>query len=235
MTNEELLQYGSPTLKKIDKAIAECKLLDILRLFDSPQPKQWIEEEQNALVGKKYFFNRIGLIEALLDRVFTDVSFAIVSQNIIQEKGKLSAVCHCRLHFKIECDTSVYRGNSAPSVLIEGTKDGVAATYAESIKHLTLAVPLAYSNAKKSAARQLGDFFGKSLNRYLDDIEEIPVIKTDYGDSEDDPIEKFKSAIRKAATYEQAMNLINAAGVFKNTLLYSPEIKEFLENKKNES
>ena len=180
----ELIEIGRPVFDRIKQAIMDYNECEFYRLLDSEQPDEWIgqlesefRDENNSVVY--YNINTISLLNAVVNEVFTRVTTTIEGIPVItSDKSKHSVTTKVIMEFK----------NS----LVTIHKEGIATCYAASLKHLQLATPKSFTMAKKHAIAQLGDLFGKSLNRDIEDKEggedALP---------EETPLDKLKKLIEE--------------------------------------
>lgn len=210
---EALLKLGDPVFKKLNRVWTNLDRIELNDLLNSPQPGEWIKEFNSDLIpGRIYFYNEISLIESLMDKCFPGWYYSIDSNSIMQDKGKFSSTTIVSVYYRI--------GSFEKIVM------GVSSSFAESIQHLSLATPLSVTEARKNAIKQIGDFFGKSINRNIENAP-LPVMQIKKEDKEqDDEFEKVKAKIISMSKADAEMYLPVCG--FK----YNLELKEIINLKK---
>jgi hypothetical protein len=161
-TAKELLVHGQPTIDEIKKLFHDRKTSEAWKLIrDTPQPFEWVFEGQGVAGVFKY--NPVGLIEELCYEVFGGYHREIVSSTITADKrGQFAATSTVIVHV---------RANGVPKTL-----HGIATVVVDNLPMLSLESPKSVTTAFKNAVAQLGSFFGRDLNRSLED--NLPVIRT---------------------------------------------------------
>lgn len=223
MTYDDVLKSGKKELAILD-TILRKKDFDAAYnfLWNTPQPDLWIKSEKSNLVvdGGGFFYNEIGLIENLGKKIFQVFEFEIQNFNRVQDRSKFSSTVVCVLSHAFPGETTIHK------------KFGIASVASASHSHLTLSDPMAYSNAKKSAARELGAFFGKNLNRILEDLNQLPTKQLDFGGtSTGEEYEKIVTAIKSATFREDAHAQLENAGTYKMGLKYNSDIVNIINAK----
>lgn len=148
----------------IDDKVKQCK--SPKEIYNLEQPSEWIKVKKSVINESEYEYNDIELIEALMDRMFSEWYYEIpFSPIIVQDKTGISVTVTVKLHFGIGIEESI--------------TTGIATEYVTNMKMLSLATPKAASMAFKNAARKIGRLFGNSLNRGLDEavLPEIQIEK----------------------------------------------------------
>lgn len=208
MDIQQLLKLGQPNITIIRNACKNGDYELLSKLFNHPQPVEWIKEGDSELLGGKYYWNEIGLIEALMNECFTVWKTDIVSNHIHQDKAMF-------------CSTTIVSVNYGV-----GTCTGIATTFAPSIKHLSLATPLSKSEAKKNGIKEIGIFFGKALNRFDNSLPIIQISKE--GSEVDIEFEAMKTRLSDPKLSKADAEMIQAVSIFK----YHPELKQIVNSKK---
>lgn len=208
MDIQQLLKLGQPNIAAIKNACKNAHYELINALANFPQPVEWIKEGDSELLGGKYYWNEIGLIEALMNECFTVWKTNIISNHIHQDKAMF-------------CSTTIVSVNYGV-----GTCTGIATTFAPSIKHLSLATPLSKSEAKKNAIKEIGEFFGRQLNRMDNSLPIIQISKE--GNEVDIEFEAMKTKLSDPKLSKADAELIQTASIFK----YHPELKQIVNSKK---
>ena len=161
--NTKLLELGEPIFQKIKQAISEEKYeLAWSIIQNTPPPAEWVVElPSKSKKGETYKTLPLDIMEGAMKIIFKDAALrSISSPTITQDKsGRLAVTVsieysyepfHKRMHSYIP---------------------GIATVFASDIQLLELATPKASSMAVKNAIKQLGDLFGKSLNKSEDEVE----------------------------------------------------------------
>lgn len=158
MIQQEIVQY----------ATALRKNNDLKFVLNQKQKGEWIKKQKSILGENSYEFNDIEVVESLLtgvyDSWFYDFMFAPV---ITQDKNGGASVTVTVKLFVFDIEDTQYT-----------TRVGIATEYVSSIKMLQLATPKAATMALKNAAKKLGELFGSSLNRGLEDSE-LPTVQVE--------------------------------------------------------
>lgn len=222
MIQVDILKAGEKIIKEIQTVVKAGKFqaaYDLL--WNTPQPNDWIKSEKSDLVkiGGDYNYNEIALIENLGKRLFEVFEFEIQSFSRVQDRSKFSSNIVCVLHHAFKGEQPVRK------------KWGIASVASASHYHLTISDPMAFSNAKKSAAKQLGAFFGLNLNRTLENLDFIPTIQVDKRDSATDPdYAKVLEQLTNATTREEALE-IREKSEYKYKLSSHPEAVNIINSK----
>lgn len=223
MNYDALLKFGKKTIDQI-AVLVDLKEFDKAYelIWNTEQPKEWIKSEKSDLVkvGGDYNFNEIGLIENLGKKIFQVFEFEIQSFSRVQDRSKFSSNVICVLHHAFKGEKPIHN------------KSGIASVASGSHLHLTVSDPMAFSNSKKSAARELGAFFGKNLNRTLENLDFIPTVQVERGGNDkDEEYEKVITEIKDAKYREDAVDALEASGTYKMGLKYKPEIVNIINAK----
>lgn len=179
MTTKELINL-------IDERVKNCKSPN--EIYNLEQPKEWIKIKKSVINDSQYEYNDIELIEALMDRMFSEWHYEIIFNPIIvQDKTGISVTVTIKLYYGTGIEESI--------------KTGVATEYITSMKMLPLATPKAASMAFKNAARKIGKLFGNSLNRGLDEaiLPEVQIEK----ETPDRAEQRYKILIDDCKTKEE--------------------------------
>lgn len=224
MIQADILKAGEKQIKEILTAVKAGKFQTAYDLlWDTPQPIEWIQSEKSDLVkpGGEYRYNEIALIENLGKRIFEVFEFEIQSFSRVQDRSKFSSNIVVILHHAFKGEPLVRK------------KWGLASVASGSHAHLTVSDPMAFSNAKKSAAKQLGAFFGLNLNRTLENLDFIPTTQVERGESgapTDDEYSKAVAQISGAPTREDAHDIMDKSG-FRWKLTYDPAVVNIINSK----
>lgn len=169
MKTKELLSYGEPVFSKIDKLVKAEKYQEAYELLDvSEPPKQWILElPSKSSPNSTYKTLPIDVMEGAMRRIFGSAGIETINQpTIVSDKGR----------FAVTVVLSYYY-NGWELKNFSKTIDGIATVTCDDILLMELASPRASTMAVKNAIKQLGGFFGKYLNRPVEEVEfpgEIP-------------------------------------------------------------
>ncbi len=199
----ELLAFGK---EGIDTIVASLKMQrnGIPGSFNMQQPAQWIEERTD-LAGNKFYTNRWSLIEALMQIVFPEWRSEIEDNYVTSAKPMYAVTT------RVMISTGVREFKPM---------NGVGTEVVDDMKLLALATPLSVITANKNAIRQLGDFFGRSLNRTTEDMlvaeKKIETPASPVRDETTIQYEVVENMLKKAPT-RSAANTILLLSDFKLT------------------
>ena len=160
--NTKLLELGEPIFQKIKQAISEEKYeLAWSIIQNTPPPAEWVVElPSKSKKGETYKTLPLDIMEGAMKIIFKDAALrSISSPTITQDKSGRFAVT-VAVEYIFDSFGDVF------SIL-----PGIATVFASDIQLLELATPKASSMAVKNAIKQLGDLFGKSLNKSEDEVE----------------------------------------------------------------
>jgi hypothetical protein len=163
--NTKLLELGEPIFEQIKKAVSEEKYQLAKSIIEStPPPNEWVVElPSRSRKGETYKTIPLDIMEGAVSIIFGEAGLkSISSPTITQDKsGKYAATVVVEYQYS-SFDRPFMGYHTIP---------GVATVVAPSIELLELATPKASSMAVKNAIKQLGDLFGKSLNKSEDEVE----------------------------------------------------------------
>lgn len=156
------IDFGIPIFQKIKDAIVLQKFQtarDIVQ--NTPPPAEWIVElPSKSQKGETYKTIPLDIMESAMKIIYIDAYISHISPPIInQDKSGRYAVTVGIEYF--------YRNFDGYGMTIPG----IATVVCNDLSMLELATPKASSMAVKNAIKQLGDLFGKSLNKSEDEIE----------------------------------------------------------------
>lgn len=158
----KLLEFGEPIFQRIKQAVLERKhSLAYQIIQNTPPPPEWVVElPSKSRKGETYKTIPLDIMEGAMRVIFKDAQIGLISSpTFTQDKSGRFAVT-VQVNYKyISFDE---RGYKLP---------GIATVLANDIQLLEMATPKASSMAVKNAIKQLGDLFGKSLNKADDEIE----------------------------------------------------------------
>lgn len=207
-------------MKKIRDTVefgkSSSKLEDsLLELLNSEQPKEWVLEGES--INGTYLYNKVELIENVLQLSFGFYSREIVSNTITI--GSKMCVTTTIVNVRINWMYGMTK-----------TLTGIASEAVDSAHALTLATPKTVSSAFKNAVAQLGDFFGRSLNRNIEDEPQTKIIRYEEKETPEKPDlseEDVMEMIKECKSYEEGLEILEKTG-FK----YSIKLKNLLKAKK---
>jgi hypothetical protein len=127
----------------------------------TPPPAEWVVElPSKSRKGETYKTIPLDILEGVMKIVFGEAYIASInSPTITQDKSGRFAVTVLVDYFYKPFDANYT------------TIPGLATVFASDIQLLEMATPKASSMAVKNAIKQLGDLFGKSLNKAEDEVE----------------------------------------------------------------
>lgn len=160
--NTKLLELGEPIFQKIKQAVSEEKYqLAWSIIQNTPPPAEWVVElPSKSKKGETYKTLPLDIMEGAMKIIFKNAALrSISSPTITQDKSGRFAVT-VAVEYIFDSFGDVF------SIL-----PGIATVFASDIQLLELATPKASSMAVKNAIKQLGDLFGKSLNKSEDEVE----------------------------------------------------------------
>lgn len=185
MTVKELLELGEPIFKQIDEAVKEMDFAKARKLLNSAQPIEWIVPLVSDATGQPYFHNDIELIEGICARIFDNWFYEIIEKpDFTPTKTGVIVTVTVKGMFSF---------NHLSGTIV---CPGVASEFITNGKFISLATPKAASMAFKSSAKKLGDLFGKSLNRNLENAPIVDALEIP------EPPNPIKEKIVNAATLE---------------------------------
>jgi hypothetical protein len=161
--NTKLLELGEPIFQKIKEAVSQENYnLAYYIIQNTPPPLEWIVElPSKARKGETYKSIPLDIMEGAMRIIFKECGISSISSpTIVQDKHGRFAVTVVVNYF--------YNGITREEFC---TLTGIATVFASDISLLEMATPKASSMAVKNAIKQLGDLFGKSLNKAEDEIE----------------------------------------------------------------
>jgi len=154
-------KYQLPAIKDLINSdliqLEEVNQLNIL--LNQQPPKEWLKEHPMV---KGLYYIPIDRIEYLLTRLFFKWKVEIKNTQLIGN----SVCCEIRLHY-FNPVTNEWEWQDGVGASPLQTDKGAGATEFNKLKSnaVMMAAPAAKSYAVKDAAEQLGNIFGKSLNR----------------------------------------------------------------------
>ena len=160
--NTKLLEHGEPIFQRIKEAVSENKYeLAMSIIENTPPPAEWIVElpsKSNKL--ETYKTIPLDIMEGAMKIIFKEACISCISSpTITQDKSG-------RLAVTVTVEYS-YKPFEGFSFLLPG----IASVVCPDITMLELATPKASSMAVKNAIKQMGDLFGKSLNKTEDEVD----------------------------------------------------------------
>ena len=160
--NTKLLELGEPIFQQIKQAVSEEKYqLAWSIIQNTPPPSEWvIELPSKSKKGETYKTIPLDIMEGAMKTIFETAFLNVISSpTISQDKNGRFAATVCIEYYYKDFQHSYC---NIP---------GIATVFASDIQLLELATPKASSMAVKNAIKQLGDLFGKSLNKSEDEVE----------------------------------------------------------------
>ena len=161
--NTKLLEFGEPIFQRIKQAESEGKLVLARNIIEStPPPAEWVVElPSKSNKSETYKTIPLDVMEGAMKTIFEEAYISSISSPTITQdrSGKYAVTIVVDYHYKTFEDF-VYRSLT-----------GIATVVCPDIQMLELATPKASSMAVKNAIKQMGDLFGKSLNKTEDEVE----------------------------------------------------------------
>ena len=216
MTLQEQLSAGNDFFAKVDDLLSERNYNEIYRLIQTtPPPSEWIVELPSKITkGETYKTIPLDIMEAAMKRIFKRTSISSISSPIItQDKSG---------RFAVTVSASYAYGGFEDEIFFATSLHGIATVFASDIQLLEVATPKASSMAVKNAIKQMGDFFGKGLNKEIAELE-LPVTKVE---EEATPEELSKQLV--ACTTSEELRSYRLVVYAKGT---PTELKELYENR----
>ena len=158
----KLLELGEPIFKRIKDAVHERKYSLAYQIIqNTPPPSEWVVElPSRSKKGDTYKTIPLDIMEGAMKVIFDDAQIgSISSPTFTQDKLGRFAVTVQVNYVYIFFDKEQYE------------LPGIATVVVNDIQLLEMATPKASSMAVKNAIKQLGDLFGKSLNKLEDELE----------------------------------------------------------------
>lgn len=158
--NTTLLQLGDPTFSQIKQHFADGDFkIGMNMIMTTPPPQEWIIElPSRSRQGEVYKTIPIEIMEAAMKVLFTSAGIKEIKAPIISQdkQGRFASTVIVDYYYELASETRIL--------------PGIATVSSPDIHMLELATPKASSMAVKNAIKQLGDFFGKSLNKTEEEI-----------------------------------------------------------------
>ena len=175
----KLLELGEPIFQRIKEAASEKKYeLAKSIIYNTAPPQEWIVElPSKSNKSETYKTIPLDIMEDMMKLIFIDARIkSISSPTITQDKSGRFAVTVVAEYEYRPLD-ELWAGDIV-------VLPGVATVFASDIQLLEMATPKASSMAVKNALKQLGDLFGKSLNKSEDELEIPEQIKEEEASPE---------------------------------------------------
>jgi hypothetical protein len=192
--NLETLHSADSTFERIKEHFAHQQYqLGMDLIMTTPPPKEWIIElPSKSKQGEVYKTIPIDIMEGAMRVIFGSSGIHKIKDPIVsQDKQGRFATTVVVEYFYMHPSHS-----NMPIIL-----PGIATVASPDISLLELATPKASSMAVKNAIKQLGDFFGKSLNK-IEEETEIPIENPDKKVSQEEFISSLTEQILTAKTIE---------------------------------
>jgi hypothetical protein len=158
----KLLELGEPIFQRIKEAVHERKYSLAYQIIqNTPPPPEWVVElPSRSKKGDTYKTIPLDIMEGAMKVIFNNAQIGYISSpTIIQDKSGHFAVTVQITYVYISFDKEQYN------------LPGIATVTVNDLQLLEMATPKASSMAVKNAIKQLGDLFGKSLNKLEDELE----------------------------------------------------------------
>ena len=156
------LQSGEPIFQKVKEAVSQDKARLVSNIIqNTPPPSDWvIELPSKAKKGETYKTIPLDIMEGAMKILFKEAFLETISSpTITQDKsGKIAVTVSIAYRYTDYWDMTY-------------TLPGIATVVVSDLSLLEMATPKASSMAIKNALKQLGDLFGKSLNKADDELE----------------------------------------------------------------
>jgi len=187
--NTKLLEFGEPIFQRIKQAESEGKFVLARNIIEStPPPAEWVVElPSKSNKSETYKTIPLDIMEGAMKTIFEEAYISSISSPTITQdrSGKYAVTITVDYCYKTFEDF-IYRSLT-----------GIATVVCPDIQMLELATPKASSMAVKNAIKQMGDLFGKSLNKTEDEVE-IP----EHKEEEQATPEQLASQIAACTTME---------------------------------
>jgi len=161
--NTKLLEHGEPIFQRIKEAVSQEKHLLARNIIEStPPPAEWVVElPSKSNKSETYKTIPLDIMEGAMKTIFEDAHISSISSPAITQdrSGKYAVTIVVEYCYK-PFDNFIYKNLT-----------GIATVVCSDISMLELATPKASSMAVKNAIKQMGDLFGKSLNKTEDEVE----------------------------------------------------------------
>jgi hypothetical protein len=192
--NTQQLGYGDPIFADIKDCFAKGNYqLGMSIIQATPPPQEWIIElPSKSRQGESYKTIPIDIMEAAMKIIFGSAGISKIKDPIIvQDRQSRFAATVIVEYFYNHPAQSNY-----PVIL-----PGIATVSSPDICMLELATPKASSMAVKNAIKQLGDLFGKSLNKSEEETE-IPLEPEERKVSHEEYINSIADQVLTCKTIE---------------------------------
>lgn len=160
--NTKLLEFGEPIFQKIKQAKSEGKFALAKSIIENTAPpSEWVVElPSKSNKSETYKTLPLDIMEGTMKTIFEEAYISSISSpTITQDRSGKYAV------------TIVVEYCYKPFEGFINSLMGIATVVCPDISMLELATPKASSMAVKNAIKQMGDLFGKSLNKTEDEVE----------------------------------------------------------------
>ena len=160
--NTKLLEHGELIFQRIKEAASQEKFALAKHIIENtPPPAEWVVElPSKSNKSETYKTLPLDIMEGAMKTIFEEAYISSISSPTITQdrSGRYAVTVVVEYYYKPFQDH--YKS------LI-----GVATVVCPDISMLELATPKASSMAVKNAIKQMGDLFGKSLNKSEDEVE----------------------------------------------------------------
>lgn len=167
--NTKLLEFGEPIFQRIKEAASQEKYALARNIIEStPPPAEWVVElPSKSRKGETYKTIPLDIMEGAMKIIFEEAGISgISSPTITQDKsGRYASTVLIEYYYK-------------PFDGFQCTLPGIATVVCPDISMLEMATPKASSMAVKNAIKQMGDLFGRSLNKMEEELD-IPEHKAE--------------------------------------------------------
>jgi len=160
--NTKLLEHGEPIFQKIKEAASQEKYALARSIIEStPPPAEWVVElPSKSNKSETYKTIPLDIMEGAMKTIFEEAYISSISSPTITQdrSGKYAVTIVVDYYYK-------------PFEGFISSLMGISTVVCPDIQMLELATPKASSMAVKNAIKQMGDLFGKSLNKTEDEVE----------------------------------------------------------------
>ena len=162
--NTDILHSADSIFAQIKQHFAQRNTqLGMQIIMTTPPPKDWIIElPSKSKQGEVYKTIPIDIMEGAMKVIFGDAGIKTIHQPIVSQdkQGRFATTVVVEYYYLHPSQSNL------PIIL-----PGIATVASPDISLLELATPKASSMAVKNAIKQLGDLFGKSLNKIEEEID----------------------------------------------------------------
>lgn len=205
MTTNEILQHK--IFNDIDMALSFNNYKNVWALLQTETPLEWCNTGVNETTKEQYYYLRIEVLEALVERIFGGYEDIKCETQFLHTPTSIAVTSTVIIGFAFNNEFQKQKAGTATVVVSDNFyfKDGQMKFYApntpplKAIEQLQTATPLSLTEARKNALKNICNLFSRNLNRKNEDeLPTIPFVKTEKKITPDAIVkQKYKNALKK--------------------------------------